>query len=68
MFEQHYIENNKPTFLACNPEQVHAVIFESSKNNEFFSEPPNLHLDSQSIKILRKFYLSYPAFLLMVIM
>ena len=51
MFEQHYIENNKPTFLACNLEQVHAVILESSKNNEFFSEPPNLHLDSQSIKI-----------------
>ena len=36
MFQQHYLGNNKPTFLTCNPEQVYAVILESSKNNDFF--------------------------------
>ena len=24
MFQQHYLRNKKPTFLACNPEQVYA--------------------------------------------
>ena len=32
MFYQHYLGNNKPTFLACNPEQVYAAILEFSKN------------------------------------
>ena len=34
MFKQHYLGNNKPTFLACNTEQVHAAILESSKIND----------------------------------
>ena len=38
MFWQHYLENKKPTFLACNPEQVYAVILESSKNNDLFQD------------------------------
>lgn len=29
------LENKKPTFFACIPEQVYATIFESSKNNNF---------------------------------
>ena len=37
MFYQHYLGNNKPTFLACNPEQVYAAILEFSKNNDLFS-------------------------------
>ena len=36
MFWQHYLENKKPTFLACIPEQVYAANSESSKNNAFF--------------------------------
>ena len=40
MFWQHYLENKKPTFLACIPKQVYAAILESSKNNDFLSEPP----------------------------
>ena len=31
MFQQHYLGNKKPTFLACNSEQVYAAILESSK-------------------------------------
>ena len=42
MLWQHYLENKKPTFLACILEQVYATILESSKNNNIFSEPPNL--------------------------
>ena len=34
MFYQHYLANKKPTFLACNTEQVHAAILESSKIND----------------------------------
>ena len=34
MFQQHYLENKKPNFLACNPEQVYAAISESSRNND----------------------------------
>ena len=34
MFYQHYLGNNKPTFFACNPEQVYAAILEFSKNND----------------------------------
>ena len=34
MFKQHYLGNNKPTFLACNTEQVHAAILESSNIND----------------------------------
>ena len=34
MFQQHYLGNKKPTFLACNTEQVHAAILESSKIND----------------------------------
>ena len=36
MFQQHYLGNKKPTFLACNPEQVYATILEFSKNNDLF--------------------------------
>ena len=36
MFYQHYLENNKPAFLACNPKQVYAAILEISKNNDLF--------------------------------
>ena len=36
MFQQHYLGNKKPTFLACNPEQVYVAILESSKNNDLF--------------------------------
>ena len=36
MFYQHYLGNNKPTFFACNPEQVYAAILEFSKNNDLF--------------------------------
>ena len=31
---QHYLENKKPTFLACIPDQVYAAILESLKNND----------------------------------
>ena len=33
---QHYLENNKPIFLACIPEQVYDGILKSSKNNDLF--------------------------------
>ena len=36
MFQQYYLGNKKPTFLARNPEQVYAVILEFSKNNDLF--------------------------------
>ena len=36
MFEQHYLENKKPTVLACNSEKVYEAILESSKNNDLF--------------------------------
>ena len=36
MFQQHYLGNKKPTFLACNTEQVYAAILESSKINDLF--------------------------------
>ena len=36
MFYQHYLGNNKPTFLACNPKQVYAAILKFSKNNDLF--------------------------------
>ena len=36
MFYPHYLENKKPTFLACNTDQVHAAILESSKINDLF--------------------------------
>ena len=38
IFWQHYLENEKSTFLACLPEHVYATILESSKTNDFFSE------------------------------
>ena len=34
MFLLHYLGNKKSTFLACNTEQVHAAILESSKTND----------------------------------
>ena len=34
MFYQHYLRNNKATFIACNPEQVYAAILEFSKNKD----------------------------------
>ena len=36
MFWQRYLGNKKSTFLACNHEQVYAVILKSSKNNDLF--------------------------------
>ena len=36
MFQQHYLGNKKPTFLACHPEQFYATILEFSKNNDHF--------------------------------
>ena len=36
MFYQHYLEYKKPTFLACNPEEVYATILEFSKNSSLF--------------------------------
>ena len=36
MFEQHYLGNKKPSFLACNTEQVYAATLESSKINDLF--------------------------------
>ena len=36
MFYQHYLGIKKPTFLACNTEQVHAAILESSKISDLF--------------------------------
>ena len=36
MFYQHYLGNNKPTFLAYKPKQVYAAILEFSKNNDLF--------------------------------
>ena len=36
MFYQHYLGNKKPTFLACNPEQVYAAILEFQKITIFF--------------------------------
>ena len=44
MFWQHYIESKKPIFLACISEYVYPVNLEYSKNNDVFSEPPNLQL------------------------
>ena len=34
MFWQRYLENKKPTFLACIPQKDYAAILESSKNND----------------------------------
>ena len=36
MFQQHYLGNKKPTFLACNTKQVYAANLESSKINNLF--------------------------------
>ena len=36
MFWHYYLENKKPTFLACIPKQVYAVILKSSKNDDLF--------------------------------
>ena len=36
MFYQYYLRNNKPTFLAFNPEKVYAAILEFSKSNDLF--------------------------------
>ena len=36
MFLQHNLGNKKPTFLACNAEQVYAATLEFSKNNDLF--------------------------------
>ena len=36
MFWQHYLGNKKPTFPACNTEQVYAAILKSSKNKDLF--------------------------------
>ena len=36
MSQQHYLGNKKPTFLACNPEQVYAVIWNFQKITIFF--------------------------------
>ena len=41
---RHYLGNKKSAFLACTPEHVYAAIVESSKNNDLFSESPNLLL------------------------
>ena len=38
---QHYLENKKPTFLACIPKQIYAAILESSKNNDLFQNHQN---------------------------
>lgn len=43
MILQHYLRNNKRTFLACNAKEDHASIMKSSKIT-IFSEPPNLLL------------------------
>ena len=46
MFEQHYLGNKKPTFLACNTEEVHVAILNLQKLTIFFrttrSTLPNL--------------------------
>ena len=34
MFQHHYLGNKKPTFVACNIEQVYTAILESSKIND----------------------------------
>ena len=36
MLWQHCLGNNKPTFLAYNPEQVYAAILEFLENNDLF--------------------------------
>ena len=36
MFWEHYLENKKPIFLACIPEQVYGGILESLKSNDLF--------------------------------
>ena len=36
MFQKHYIGNKKSTFLACNSEQLYAVILETSKKTIFY--------------------------------
>ena len=36
MFQQYYLGNSKPAFLASNLEQVYAAILESSKNSDLF--------------------------------
>ena len=38
MFQQHYLGNKKPTFLACNTEQIHAAILESSKIKDLLQD------------------------------
>ena len=35
MFQQYHLGNKKPTFLACNAEQVYAAILEFSNNDIF---------------------------------
>ena len=53
MFYYHYLGNKKPTFLACNSEQVYAAVLESSKNNDHFQ---NRQIYSQPIlEISRNF-------------
>ena len=36
MFQQHYLENKKTSFLACNTKQLYAAILESSKIYDLF--------------------------------
>ena len=38
VFGQHYLENKKPTLLACIFEQVYAVILKSSKNEYLYQD------------------------------
>ena len=52
MFYQHYLGNNKPTFLVCNPAQVYAAILEFSRSFRSFSEPLKL-LSPDSSNFLR---------------
>ena len=61
MFQQHYLGNRKPTFLACDSKQVYASILESLKNNNLFQnrqiysrlilEIPRNFLDMVSVKL-----------------
>ena len=61
MFQQHYLENRKPTFFACDSKQAYASILESLKNNNLFQnreiysrlilEIPRNFLDMVSVKL-----------------
>ena len=56
IFWQHYLENKKPTFLACISKQVYAAILESSKNNNLFQKHEAYSYQILEVSLARLLY------------